>query len=205
MFRNILDDNQGPGTLEGKIVSGVVIDNNDPEKLFRVKVRLSEMHSGRPNGEIPWSMQFLFSNQGHTNQIGSICIPVIGAKVLIMFPEDDEHDSYYIADYHDKSSQIQELLVDYPNVYGHIDASGNLWLVNTLRDTVTFIHVSGSYTKYFQNGDVEQGVAGNYYVKAIGSINLDGVTVNINSGGAQHLAITPRTKPTVTDAVKDDY
>lgn len=213
MFRNILSQYNSNGTLQGKISHGIVIDNNDPSQLQRVKVRVAELHSGRPEGEIPWSLQFMFSKQGHTNSMGSIAIPVIGAEVLIMFPEDDEHNTYYIADYYSKNTQIAELLVDYPHVYGNIDASGNLFLVNTLKDTVTFVHVSGTFINIQQSGMVNVVANntmnffanGDINMRATGGVYIDGTVVHFNSQHSPMLLPTPRTKPSINPPVNDNY
>jgi hypothetical protein len=204
MFKNILDKYDSSGSLGNKMAAAVVVDNNDPEKLQRVKCRVSDLHTGRNDSDLAWSTKFGISAQGNTGKIGEIGLPPIGAKVILFFPEDDEHDTYYIADMHDKSTQIAELLVDYPNVYGHIDASNNLWMVNTLQDTVLFVHgPSGSSYKYLKNGDVEHYVAGDFRMHVAGNYNVDAAIFNLQKGEASSVTGSPRPKPAVTPPTSD--
>jgi hypothetical protein len=52
---------------------------------------------------------------------------------------------YYFGAFPSEQVVIKELTeLDYPHCYGHVDRSGNLWLVNTRRDTIKMIHVSGT-------------------------------------------------------------
>jgi Type VI secretion system/phage-baseplate injector OB domain len=196
-----------PGSLAGKYSPAVVVDNNDPEKVQRIKYRIAQLQTSRPDAGLSWASPFGWSPQGNSSGVGDVGVPVIGAKVIVFFPEDDEHHAYYMADFHDKSTQISDLMENYPNSYGRVDASGNLFLVNTTTNTMRVVHVSGTYIKINADGSAEMGSAGpkvsifstgTCEVKALGAINLDGKTVNINCGLAQPLTITPRQRPPLT-------
>src|SRR5580765_1085618 len=148
------------GSLAGKYSPAMVVDNNDPEKVQRIKYRIAQLQTSRPDDGLSWASPFGWSPQGNSSGVGDIGIPVVGAKVIVFFPEDDEHHAYYMADFHDKATQISDLLEDYPNSYGRVDASGNLFLVNTLNNTMRVIHVSGTYVKINADGSAEFGSAG---------------------------------------------
>ncbi|HWY34471.1 MAG TPA: phage baseplate assembly protein V [Nitrosopumilaceae archaeon] len=202
------------GSLQGKLAPAIVINNNDPTKTQRVQYRISTIHQGRTDAELVWAIPIGWSTQGNSAGIGDISVPQIGAKILIFFPENDEHDTYYFADYHDKSTQIVELQENYPNSYGRIDSSGNLWLVNTQTNTVRFIHVTGSYIKINADGSTECGsqqtlnvfAHGALNLRSAGAVNIDGTTVNINQGAAATLTMTARTRPAPVNAANQtDY
>jgi Type VI secretion system/phage-baseplate injector OB domain len=202
------------GSLAGKITPAVVVNNNDPTKNQRVMYRIATMHTGRKDDELVWAIPLGWSTQGNGGGVGDVSVPLIGQKILIFFPENDEHDTYYFADYHDKSSQIIELLEDYPHCYGRVDASGNLFLVNTLHDTVKFIHLSGSYIKFNQDGSGEVGFAKGFNVfahEAIGirsgvAISMDAPAIHLNEGGSATLTTTARVKPPAGNFTnKTDY
>ena len=126
--------------LTGQIATGVVVSNSDPLHLGRVKVRIAELHPQNLEDQyLPWveSWQFRSSVNGQ----GNINVPDVGSKCRVMFPSDDMYSGIYICGIPNVN---QELLEDYPNSYGYIDRSGNLFLVNTERDTFTFYHVSGT-------------------------------------------------------------
>lgn len=209
------------GSLGNKLATAVVVDNNDPLQIGRIKFRISTLHSGRSDTELTWAAQLHQSSQGNTTYgIGEVGVPVVGAKVIIFFPEDDEHNAYYLADYHDTGSKITELLEDYPNSYGRIDASGNLFLVNTTANTVRFVHVSGTTITIGADGTITFASAASINLLAQNTINIRSSThvyidaptseVRIQEGLAAAVpANTPRTRPSpstgYTDATLKDY
>lgn len=68
-----------------------VIDNNDPERLGRVKIQLPARH---PNGgACPWAYPACFTGLGF--QTGMFVLPPIGATVFVTFEYSDEHRPIY--------------------------------------------------------------------------------------------------------------
>ncbi len=189
-------------SMSGKISPALVINNNDPMQLCRVQCRITDLHVNRPDSDIAWAIPLWGSPQGNGPGWGGYQIPSIGSKVAIMFPNDDqqkndEHVQYYIGDYHDKMSQVPEFIAAYPNAYGHADIAGNLWITDTTAGTVLFRHFTGSYYQFNQNGSIEMAAAAAFNIKSATAINMDAPMVNINSGAASGLTITPRTPPAI--------
>lgn len=204
MFSNLVASMQ-KGGFGGKLAAGTVTDNNDPTRNQRIKYRIATLHDGQDDAELVWAIPLGWGAQGNTpGGMGSIAIPPIGGKVIIFFPENDAHDTYYMADFHDNSTKISELLEDYPHSYGHIDATGNLLLINTQQNTVRFVHVTGTYIKISPLGAVELGCAKSLTIysgdvltlRALHEINIDAATMNVNIGLSPTLTTTPRTRPT---------
>jgi len=126
--------------LTGKTAIGIVVSNNDPLHLGRIKVRIEELHpKDLENEHLPWVESWNF--RSNANQQGNINVPDIGSKVRILFPTDDLYSGIYISGI--PNVQL-ELLEDYPNTYGLIDRSGTLICANTNTDTYTIYHVSGT-------------------------------------------------------------
>lgn len=162
--------------LTGQIATGVVVSNSDPLHLGRVKVRIAELHPQNLEDQyLPWveSWQFRSSVNGQ----GSINVPDVGSKCRVMFPSDDMYSGVYISGVPNVS---QELLEDYPNSYGYIDRSGNLFLVNTQRDTVTFYHVSGTNIDIDASGHTKIQVTDHSPTNGNGTTrNPDSLTIEV--------------------------
>lgn len=127
-------------SLFGKIVKGKVISNDDPLHYGRVKIRIDSLHpQNLEDSNLPWVAAFNFS--GGVNGQGSIQVPDVGSICWVIFPTNDLYSGCYLGALPNVSG---ELLEDYPNTYGRIDRSGNLFLINTEKDTVKFYHVSGT-------------------------------------------------------------
>lgn len=127
--------------LKGKVVRGTVVYNNDPLHFGRIKVKIDNLYpTDISNENIPWSMPLNF--KGGVNSQGNVNIPDIGSSALVVFLSDDMYSSIYLSSL--PNIKDEELLEDYPNTYGQLDRSGNLFLINTEKDIVKFYHVSGT-------------------------------------------------------------
>lgn len=188
--------------LSGWIHPAVVINNNDPEQTQRVQCRVSGLHKGVGDPHLPWA-KCVGLAPGNVAGIGTVNVPPVGARGWVYFPESDEHHLYYMGTDNFPDTKLAELLVDYPNTYGSIDAAGNLFMVNTTQKTWTLNLSSGSYLQFSPSG-ATLVVAGDFLVKATGEIALDaggavyinGTSINTNvTNAATSLTTKPRTAP----------
>ena len=96
-----------------------VLDNNDPEKLGRVKVQIATLGS---NGV--WAYPGLFSGMGY--QTGAFILPPKGSVVFVTFEYSDEHRPIYFGGLPSRFSE--DRYVNYgPFIYGgaSVYASGD--------------------------------------------------------------------------------
>lgn len=143
-------------SIKNMVVSGTVIDNNDPDKLLRVKIRVNILHENISDEDLPWALPgMLGSGNAMTGAAGSISIPQIGSRVLVTFLDDSLYNAMYISWRVDANSIPAELLEDYPNAYGFIDSGNNLFFINTQQKTIRLQHVSGTELNIGQDGKLE--------------------------------------------------
>ncbi len=203
--------------FRGKVVPGVVIENDDPKKMLRCRVRVAVLHRDIPDEDVPWALPMNIG--GGTGISGSgagmIAVPLIGAKVALMFLDDSLLHPAYISWRVEKEGDIPaELLVDYPDAWGFLDGGGNLLLVNNKTGKVKFHHVSGSLIELENNGDVKLTtkkdlalhVNGTTNILSSGQVNVHSgsqvdiraarVNLNQSTSGSSPSAATARTKPT---------
>lgn len=126
--------------LQGKVVMGRVVVNNDPLHLRRIKVRVDNLHpTTTEDNDLPWVMDF--SAFGNQNSQGGLYIPDLDTIVAVMYTSDDLYSGIYLGSF---PNVELELLDNYPNTYGFIDRLGSLYLANTETGYYTFYHASGT-------------------------------------------------------------
>lgn len=200
--------------IKGLIVTGTVIDNNDPLKLLRIRVRVPQIHAKIEDSDLPWARPVSKAGpMGMSGAVSGISVPAIGSRVFIQFTDSSVYAPAYIGDIVDASSMAPELLEDYPDSYGFIDAAGNLFFVNTKQGTIRLVHVSGSTINIEQNGSInivsadKVVMSGTKSVEVIGAkfVNISGgdavdmraarIDLNRSTSGSKPIAVVPRSKP----------
>lgn len=164
-------------SLQNSTYRGQVVDNNDPEKRQRVKLRIPQLHRDIPDEDLPWSMPSSAGMPHSGGGVGSVDVPPKGAMMESWFEEDDPHNPRFggsppLDTVHKDNEILNE---DYPKTSGHVDEFGNKWTVNKQRGEVLFQHKSGG--SMFWDG------AGNLSINSPGSITLNGAQGLNMTGG----------------------
>ena len=212
---NFKDLKRAPSTLAStKLFPARVVDNNDPLKLQRIKFRVRNLHRGVVDADLPWALPVVTNIQGN-NQVGSLSIPVVGSSVIIEYI--DDYTVVYRGDFNQDTTKIAELVgTNYPHCYGYVDRSGNKFFVNTVSDTVTFTHLSGTQIAISGTGagtligalSLELDAATDLNIKATGSVNIscaafnvDAATISLKSVGTMLLAAASTSITATTDII----
>lgn len=149
------------GRVSGKYpyeYSGIVVDNNDPNKWGRIKVRVEPMFSSDavPVASIPWATPRNILIDGAGAGFGAFSVPRVGSRVTVTFRQGDFMQPVYGGEETDPVHGIPAFaLTNYPNRKGFrlengvevfFDESDNLVRIN--HPTGTFIQVAtdGSVT-----------------------------------------------------------
>lgn len=172
-FSKLLTDSN----ISNKLMIGWVVDNNDPLKLQRIRIRSPIIHRFIDDDCLPWAIRI-----GDNNSIvtGDIKVPVQGTKVIFYYQDNNIEFPVYVGSPCTQDCAILELIeTDYPYVYGRIDGSGNLLLINTLRDTVKFVHISGTNLSIDGSGHINIDVANFSDNENATTIHDAGITINI--------------------------
>ena len=198
--------------------TGTVIDNGDPDKRQRVRVRVPQLHRNLPDDKIPWTMPMNNSNQANAGVgVGGVQVPPKGAKMNFSITDNDPHNPMTNGSVTtDDANKDNELLQEnYPHTYGTVDQAGNKDATNTELNTQTKTHKSGAThhtdgggsQSQFSPGDITIAAKGNITlaadgvikIHAKGALDLKGATISLNgSGAAANVApVGPRTRPTV--------
>ena len=159
---------------------GDVIDNNDPKKLGRVKVKISA-YADLNDEALPWASPLLASH-GNSQEYGGINIPEIGSQVRVTFPSRDFTAPYYSGAELNEHTRTTFFDDDYPNTYGYKDSVGNFIRINKERGVAQLQHSSTTNMQVAPDGSIKVGLAGGaYFIFDNGNnFELDIGTLNIS-------------------------
>ncbi len=180
---------------------GVVIENNDPKKRRRVKVRITGFLEGI---NLPWiypkNPSFLGGGQGSID----FAIPEIGSEVIVEFPFKDIYFGFYTGHWGTKDEPKEftawsmdlfpfvEFDENYPDSYGFRDSVGNYFRVNKIKNTMEIYHKSTTSNEtritIRDGGQVDIFTLGNFSITNSGDIDLNTtgtINVMVPLGGAK--------------------
>ena len=154
-----LKDNVDPATLD---YLGMVEDNNDPEKLGRIRVRISPYADFPSTEDLPWACPILGSC-GNSSNSGGLNIPEIGSQVRVYFPSHDLTAPYYRGAELNEVNRTTFFDDDYPNSYGYKDSTGNFYKIDKAKKTVQFQHSSSSNLRVAPDGSIQVSLSNGAY------------------------------------------
>lgn len=159
------------GLTAGVPYKGIVVDNNDPDKLCRVQVRVPVIHDGIPDEHLPWAIP---ESNNHSrglvggNSLGRTMslagIPVKQSKVDVYFHSagDPNLASYSTCMPITQDMMAEEFLNNYPDMHGKVLPSGMFYLHNE-RTNEVFLNLPGdAHVTIF--GDCTQTIVGNHQI-----------------------------------------
>lgn len=158
---------------KSSVLSGIVVDNNDPEKLGRLKIRILEIY-GTENEildiDLPWINSIPSSIIGNSNTTSVFGVPEIGTKVLVEFPTSNPYFGFYKGGYNSVDVRNDFFDEDYPNTYGFKDSQNNYFKINKIKNITELGHNSGN--KFTINEDTSIDIF--HHTGTIATINQDG-------------------------------
>ena len=160
---------------------GTVEDNNDPEKLGRVRVRIAP-YTDFLTDQLPWACPILGSC-GNSSNAGGLNVPEIGSHVRVEFPSKDLTAPYYRGAELNKLNKVTLFDEDYPNTYGYKDSNGNFYKVNKKTGIIDFRHESSSSMQVTADGSLVVSLRGgvSFTLSSYGTFNLDTGSLEINN------------------------
>lgn len=135
---------------------GIVVNNRDTTQRGYVQVKIPGLIDGG-DGLLPWCAPIYEASLGGASGSQNFAVPDVGSVIAIEFDGGNVYCPYYVgwtpslitdpkaqrALLGSKGMSADELLADYPNSYGRLDATGTGHIVNRAQKTAKWQHLSG--------------------------------------------------------------
>lgn len=156
----------------------IVVDNNDPKKLKRVKIRIQELHGTTqeiPDSNLPWAIQFRPTFLGGDTELSTSYVPRIGSSVIITHIRGEIYQPAYMFELSHNSNRMTQGEQNYPDSYVFKDSRENYYHVDMINDTLD-IKFNGSETLRITENR-ETTIDGND-TEIVGGNDLEDITGN---------------------------
>lgn len=158
---------------------GIVVDNNDPKKLNRVRCIIKGLLETDIYSNLPWCHPVISNG----NPSGTVThTPEINSELWIEFPmgKDSLYQPVYRGYWYSVKNGISNSSnpshsvfgIDYPDGYGSQDSTGNYWYVNKKQETVDIEHSSGDHITIARNGQITINGKNNININNVGELNV---------------------------------
>jgi len=147
---------------------GVIVDNNDPLKLSRVRVEIPEWR-GIPTAHIPWACLLQPIELGGSSTLSSHIIPEVGTSVLLTFV--NRNTPIVMGVLKDATTHQPKYDKNYPDSYGKEDPNGFTTFTDKVTKTATIVHTTGLSISIDSNkGDITVDMPDNFTWNVVGNI-----------------------------------
>lgn len=141
---------------------GIVVDNEDPEKLGRVKCTIEKIFVGEKD-LLPWIALPVDPNRMY--------VPKVGSKLRIEFPYNDIYYPVAVGYWHDKENHSEYFDDDYPNSFG-LESDNLKMKFNDKTKAGEVVHSSGTKATISDDGTLEIEVAKDLKIKVTGNYEI---------------------------------
>lgn len=169
-------------TYDG-IYRGKVVDNNDPDKKGRIKVRVYGImqNSKIQTDSIPWAVSAQPLSNGAGTGVGSFYIPRVDSEVFLFFESGDFMSPVYFAE---ASNGIKGLpsfrTTNYPNRIGFKLENGIEFFIDQQSTALLFTHPGGVSVSVDSTGNMTVVSTKDVTIQAVNVIITGSSTVSIN-------------------------
>lgn len=150
-----------PLSLAGNEMQATVVDNNDPLKSERIKLRIKGLHDKIADKDLPWTIPNRSGQANSSSGTGSVGnIPQIGAKVNSTYSDDTMYHGRYSSGTPQKDTRPEELAANdttgknYPHVESEIKSDGTRITHDKKQGRMDIEHPSGTHMSIDGKGHV---------------------------------------------------
>lgn len=191
---------RGEASFDG-VYAGLVVDNNDPKKEGRCRIKVFGIFEDLNDADLPWATpDFNFIG----SDVSSFIVPPTGTTVAIYFDRGDFYFPHYITKItNGKFPKNKDS--NYPNnmVFFETDG-GTSFEIDRTDDNTAFLHKSGTQTNIDADGNIDVNIVGDHTVGVDKGVDVavnENITVdvkgNINISTDMQMAIDAQVKASI--------
>ena len=187
------------GLLPNKQYHGIVVDNDDPTRRRRIRIRVLDLFDEIPDDKLPWAIPMDKQTDGSSEKSGSASVPKLKTKVMVEFQEGNPLFPVYKQEYPTETTNvIQESRRNYPDRVVHRLRNKGMIVVDTATNEI-FIRQPGDAHIYIEgnahveikgnvvekiHGNKDEWIKGNLQQTVVGNriVSIEGKDVEIVKG-----------------------
>ena len=172
LLREFIDNKTIELTSEYHI--GKVVDNNDPDKMGRVKIRVYGIFTDEiPDVDLPWALP----EQNFVGSLmGSMIVPPIDAVLNVRFSNGNIYEPIYTSKIINRDVKPSDTNTDYPNtlIFFELD-NGDKFTINRETGETIYTQSKGNTITMASNGDftIEQTNGNLFSMTRLGEVKLE--------------------------------
>lgn len=172
----------------GGIYRAIVLDNNDPSKLGRVKVNVYGIYDGIASTSLPWAVPMQPIGAGAGAGFGVFAVPEVDSLVFVMFEGGDVNQPIVIGSAPDGVHGLpSERISNYPSRRVLRTKAGIVVYIDDVDISIRVTHPTGKYIEINSSGSVTASVddvnieaSGDVNIEASGDVVIKGSMVRVN-------------------------
>jgi uncharacterized protein involved in type VI secretion and phage assembly len=155
-------------------MDGLVVDNNDPLKARRLRIRVAGLQDGVPDESLPWATCGISGAGGPLASYGSFAIPRKGTRMLLVFQQGDPENPLYLGSPHTAGTVPSVFQTNYPH------RQGTMWSANSY-----YYHDENANEFFFKHNSFTLKIeaSGKFTLNSggDGTVTVPNTTVNSNT------------------------
>lgn len=122
-------------------VHGIVVNNNDLTKARRLQIRVSPIHDGIDDADLPWAVCGMDAGRGPLEASAYVAIPEVGADLLVKFQQGDPQNPIYVGGVSSSVTVPELFRVNYPARSGWQLKNGSYLYIDEVTNDLMLHHM----------------------------------------------------------------
>jgi len=136
---------------------GKVLDNDDPDKLGRIKVEVFSVFDGISASDLPWAVPAFPLFVGSGSDFGNFAVPEVNSHVWVFFEGEDYNQPVYFAEAPDGVFGVPpEAATNYPSRRVMKTKSGIVIYIDDLIKEIKIDHPEGANNSSYKSVGVKR-------------------------------------------------
>jgi hypothetical protein len=191
MLLNLSHHIRNPSDLGLVSHKGVVVDDNDPKQMGRVKCLVEGRFQVTVDkyNRLPWIMPYSTKISGGKPDLDQFVVPEKYSEVRVYFLNDDPYCAYYDGAWNSSNHHTNEVLnANYPKTYGWVDSIIQWFTVNKLKRLLTYFRKdTKDFLELDKEGNLKINIPKDLLIDIGGDIDIETNKMTVKSSKSINL------------------